>query len=118
MARAEEFDWIGCLPDGVRATVLAETVIVDLPAGATIYERDAPPNGVYRLKEGRARQFFLTSSGREHVAKICDPVETIGDLAAIDGKPRRLFADTVLASRFEFLPIDRLIALRARLPGD
>ncbi len=114
MARAQEFDWVGCLPEDVRTALLAETVKVAMPAGTMLYERNAPATGVYRLKQGRVRQFFLTASGREHVAKICDPVETVGDLAAIDGKPRMLFSQTVTDCDFEFLPIEKLPRLRAK----
>lgn len=114
---ANAFDWIGGLPDGVRAAVLAESQIIDIPARTMVYQGETAPTGVYRLKSGGARMFFLSPSGREHLLRIYAPPETIGDLAAIDGGPRRAFVETTCDSSFEHLPSDRLAALRRAYPA-
>jgi CRP-like cAMP-binding protein len=117
VARAREFDWVGCLPETAREAVLAEMTRIVLPAGRMIYERDAPPTGIYRVVRGRVRMFFLAGSGRMGTIRFYKPTDTVGDLAAIDGKPRLLFAETTTECEFQFLPIERMKALRAAYPA-
>jgi len=112
MSRADT-DWIGALPEYVRAKVSAASERRTLPAGTLIYERDAAPDGVFRLISGRAKAYFLAKDGREAILKICTPTEVIGDIASIDGAPRAVFAETLTACRFDFLPIARFNEIRA-----
>lgn len=116
MTRPQDYDWIGALPEKARDAVLAGCVRVELPAGAMLYQRDATPNGTYRLTSGRARMFFLSPAGRERIVKISEPTETIGDLAMIDGKPRTLFSETITPCVFDFLPRDKFLNLRRAYP--
>lgn len=116
MARALEYDWVGSLPEPARKAVLDATVRMSMPAGRMIYERDTPPAGIYRVVRGQVRIFFLTGSGRLGTIRFYKPTDTVGDLAAIDGQPRILFAETTTDCEFQFLPLDRMKALRAAYP--
>jgi len=114
---AEYPDWIGSLPSEVRTLVEAKMVPIKLPAGAMLYERNAQSNGVYRLREGRIRLFFMTDSGYELVLKTLEPPETVGELASLDGYPRQVFTETVTDCRLDLLPIQDFHALRRAHPS-
>lgn len=110
------FDWIGLTPPDVQRAIFAEMTPMSLPAGAMLYERNSVPKGVYRLVCGKVRLFFLTEGGRELLLKIFGPPESFGDLAAVDGLPYPVFAETQEDCDFQFLPRESLCALREKYP--
>lgn len=114
---AEVLDWIGALPPELRAAVLAETKPLSLPAGAFLYQRGEPAKGVFRIEKGRVRLFFLTPGGRELVLKVFFSPESVGEIAAVDGRKHELFAEAHTDCELQFLPFDNLKSLRKKYPA-
>lgn len=113
---AEYPNWIGLLPRDIKILVEAKMTRVTLRAGVMLYERNEQSNGIYRLRSGRMRLFFLTENGQELVLKMLEPNETVGELATLDGLPRHVFAETLTDCELDLLPVSDFHSLRRTHP--
>lgn len=112
MRGGEYFNWIGVLPDIVRDEILSAGQSVAFKAGQTLYDRTDVSDGVWRIDSGRIRMFLLKDTGAEFLLKICEPGETVGDLAAIDGLPFPVFAEAMTDVQATFIPASHINMLR------
>jgi len=109
-------NWIDTLPDTLRSEVLAQMKPMRMPAQTLIYERYSPALGFYRIVSGNIRLFSLALDGRELIYKVSGQTESFGDLAAIDGQPYPLSAETITDCDLLFMSRGRLSNLRAAHP--
>jgi CRP/FNR family cyclic AMP-dependent transcriptional regulator len=80
------------------------------PRGATLFSEGAPSDGVIILLTGRVKVYSLTELGGEVVLAVRGPGSLLGDLAAIDDRPR---SATVTALE----PVDALVLTAAAFTG-
>lgn len=113
---AEILDWIGMLPAEIQHAVQSEMTLLKLPAGAFLYERGVLSKGIFRIKKGCVRLFFLTPGGRELVLKLFYPTESVGEVAAVDGQKHELFAEAHTDCELDVLSFEKLQILRKKYP--
>ncbi len=113
---AEVLNWIDALPADIRAAVLGQMQSLRVPARFMLMERYAPVRGLYRIVKGKVRLFSLATDGRELLYKVYGPSENFGDLAAIDGKPYPVSAESLTECELLFLSRKKLIELREAHP--
>lgn len=116
MEGGEYLNWVDTLTEKARFALLERSIPVHYKSGSTIYERLAPPKGIFRIKEGRVRLFLLKDTGSELLLKICGKGETIGDLAAVDGAPYPVFTEAMTDVVGTFISTKDLNAARKAHP--
>ncbi|GJL90357.1 Crp/Fnr family transcriptional regulator [Hyphococcus sp.] len=109
-------NWIDALPEVVRNSVLSEMKPLRAPAHTMLYERYASVKGLYRIVSGKIRLYAIAPDGREMTYIVYGQTESFGDLAAIDGQPYPLSADTVTNCELLFLSRQQLSRLRRAHP--
>ena len=114
---AEVLNWIDALPNDVRQKVVSRMTPLRVKEGASLYERSNPSKGSYSIISGSVRLFTLAPDGRELIYKVCDPGESFGDLAAIDGEPYAVSAEALTDCELRFLPRKQLLELRKQHPA-
>lgn len=89
------FDWLGELSEEETERVRRASTRRACPAGETIFEPNASPQGVYLLESGRVRVFRLSPDGSETTFGYVTPGEVFGELAIFAEGPRESFAQAV-----------------------
>lgn len=56
--------------------------------GAAMFHEGDPSDWVLGIVDGRVKVSALTDEGREVVLAVCEPGEVLGELSAVDGRPR------------------------------
>ena len=101
---------LGTLGDADRAALLARSRIVRFPAGAVVFHRDDPGDGLYGVLEGRIFVSVVSEAGKELILNEFSPGAFFGEIALLDGGGRTATAaarepSTLLfVSRSAFLP--------------
>ncbi len=116
LVKAGMSNWIGALSAPLREMILSEMRPLRMPARMALYERYGPVKGLYRIQSGRIRLYSISPDGRELTYKVYEKDESVGDLAAIDGEPYPLSADTLTECELLFLSRQRLSRLRQAYP--
>jgi CRP-like cAMP-binding protein len=81
-----------------------------------IYFPDEPGRTVLILARGRVKIKAVTPDGRESIFAFVQPGELFGELAVLDDRPRKEYAEAVEDSLVLALPREELLWLMARRP--
>lgn len=81
------------------------------PKKAVIYAPAEGGQSVLVLASGRVKVYDLTPDGRETILAFVEPGELFGELSALDGQPRREFAEAAADSEVLAIPGDDFLAL-------
>jgi CRP/FNR family cyclic AMP-dependent transcriptional regulator len=63
--------------------------MIRAPKGRTVVEKGSGSTDVFFLLEGRAEVLLYSSSGREVCVNNIGPGDMFGEIAVLDGEPRR-----------------------------
>jgi CRP/FNR family cyclic AMP-dependent transcriptional regulator len=66
-----------------------------LPKGALLFSQGDDSDGLFIIKEGRAKVFIGDESGKEMVIAILGPGEVVGEIASLDGEVRTASVETL-----------------------
>jgi CRP-like cAMP-binding protein len=78
---------------------------------AVVYAPAEAGQTILLLASGRVKIYDLTLEGRETILAFVEQGELFGELAALDGQPRREFAEAVEDSEVLAIPGDDFVAL-------
>jgi len=85
---ADEIRFLDALSDEERDWLRERGVKRSFPAGVAIFLEHEAPDRVMFLLEGRVKIAATSDDGRERVLAFRGPGEVLGELSAIDGRPR------------------------------
>src|SRR3712207_1427071 len=85
---ADEIRFLDALGEDERAWLHERAVRRSFPAGTAIFLEHEAPDRVAVLLEGRVKIASTSEDGRERVLAFRGPGEVLGELSAIDGRPR------------------------------
>lgn len=94
--RAVESSFLGGLPPGATQRLVADAVLMDVPAGGIVYrDEDAPRSGLVVV--GLVRIYLTSIEGRQSTVRYARPGATLGAPTAIGG-PVKVGAQAVTDS--------------------
>lgn len=113
------------LPDlfrGLPADEVAELLRRARPrrveAGEVLFHQGDPPGAVYIVRSGTIKVSLLSEDGQETVLALAQAGDVLGEMSAIDGRPRSASAIVVEAGEVGVLPREALLAyLHASAPA-
>lgn len=108
--------WFGALPQPLQASLLGATRWLELEAGARLFARGDPDNGLYCVVDGVVSIGGTMADGREAVLSQLETAQWFGEIALFDRGPRTHDADAVVATRLLWVPRERLDTLIAEEP--
>lgn len=88
-----------------------------LPAGVQVMRKGEPADSLMVLLEGRLRVSAVSLEGRALTFRLVEPVEVVGEIAALDGLPRSADVATVTPVRLLVIPRDACLAAVRAYPG-
>jgi CRP-like cAMP-binding protein len=88
-----------------------------LEAGATLFRRGAPGDGLAIVLTGRLRIQLATAEGREVTLALAGPGTVVGEMALLDGEPRSADAVATAATTLLWLTREAFAGVLARQPG-
>ncbi len=91
------------LPDPALDRLAAAARPLRLPAGAPLFRRGDPGEGLVIVLDGLVRLHLATAAGRELTLGLIGPDEPIGEIALIDGGPRSADATALTPLRYLLL---------------
>jgi CRP/FNR family transcriptional regulator, cyclic AMP receptor protein len=94
-----------------QAAVTAAATRSGFPAGAVICGQGEESKQVYVVLSGQVKVIAGSAAGHGVVLAVCGPGEIIGELSAIDGRPRSATMTAVDAVEVLLIPAVRLPAL-------
>ncbi len=109
LAHAELFQEV---PAEVRRELATKSVRRIFSKGTVIFHKESADRTLYLIASGRVRIYLVGESGREVTLNVCGPGETIGELAALDGRPRSASAqalDDVVAYTLPYDEFERVL---------
>lgn len=83
-----EIELFQSLPKDVLQKVATHCQMMELPAGDTLFEQDAPGEAFYLLHDGQVHIVRTMPNGEEVVLATHGPYYVIGELSMIVGQPR------------------------------
>ena len=86
-AAAEQHFWSALAPPD-QAALIAGGTTRRFARGQPLMHQGQLPDAVMLLRDGRVKVYTTTATGREVVLAIRGPGELLGDLAALDARPR------------------------------
>lgn len=87
------------------------------PSGSTLFHEGDPSDWVLGIVEGRVKVSALTAEGREVVLAVCGPDEVLGELSAVDGRPRSATATAIDQVVALMMSVDDFAAYLVRHPS-
>lgn len=100
-----------------RADFEERATVRNYGAGATLFHEGDPSDWVVAIVEGRVKVSALTEDGREVILAVCNPGEVLGELSAIDGRPRSATATALEPVRALMLAVDEFRAFLDHHPS-
>jgi CRP-like cAMP-binding protein len=88
----------GILTPDEWAAWLAAGRVVRYRRGAVVFREGDPPDRVLALRSGRVKVSLTTPGGREIVLAVKGPGDLLGELGALDGRPRSATATATEAA--------------------
>jgi CRP-like cAMP-binding protein len=88
-----------------------------LPAGVQVMGKGEPGSSMMVLIEGRLRVSAVSLEGRALTFRLVEPVEVVGEIAALDGRPRSADVTTVTPARLLVIPREACLAAVRTHPG-
>ncbi len=102
------------LQDGEREALLASGAVRSFPRGTVLFHEHDDSDSVVVLLEGRVKVYSLTRDGKEVVFAFRQPGDVLGELAAVDGRPRSAAVSALEDVTASFVPA---AAFRSYLEG-
>jgi CRP/FNR family transcriptional regulator, cyclic AMP receptor protein len=96
--------WLDALDRGLAAELTALGRERRYAAGVVIFHHGDEPGSVLLLLEGRVKLAIAGPQGKELILGFLGPGELLGDVAALDGRPRSATAEAVDAVRACVVP--------------
>ena len=87
-----ESQLFGALVEEELAALVRLGTLVRYPAGQIIFAKGDPGDSLMIVLEGRIKIGSLTAEGREIVLNLIEPGQVLGEVAALDGRPRTMGA--------------------------
>ena len=87
-----ESQLFGALLEDELAALVRLGTLARYPAGRTIFAKGDPGDSLMVVLEGRIKISSLAADGREIVLNFIEPGQVLGEIAALDGKPRTMGA--------------------------
>ncbi|HLG70048.1 MAG TPA: Crp/Fnr family transcriptional regulator [Chloroflexota bacterium] len=110
-----QVDYFGALPDGDFREVARHVHARRYAAGQVIMLEGDACEGLYVVKDGRARIYKMSPAGKEQVLRIIPPGESFNDVPVFDGGPNPASADALDDSEIGILTktdAERVLASR------
>jgi CRP-like cAMP-binding protein len=88
LTQAEGRGFLGVLDDSEREALLAAGSVRRFPRATVLFHEHDESDSVVVLLAGRVKVYSLTRDGKEVVFAFRQPGDILGELAAVDGRPR------------------------------
>ena len=108
--RVPDIPFLREVPEAIRRDLLESGRLTTAEPGQEIIRHGDPAGDLIILVEGRLRVSVVSLSGRELIFRLVDPVQPVGEVAALDGGLRT--ANVVAATHCLMLVLPRLHCLR------
>lgn len=92
------------MSDEHLAYLAGKARIVDLARGAYVFHKGDHCHGFYVTVQGNIKISFLSSEGKEHVARIVGPGQTFAEAVAFTGKACPASVQAISPSQVLFIP--------------
>ncbi len=102
------------LPEALRLAFLAGGRIAEVSSGTQIMRQGEPAGALMILLEGRLRVSVISLAGREVTFRLIDPVQPVGEVAVMDGRPRTADVLAVTRCRLVYLPREHCLDMVSR----
>ncbi|MEM6416082.1 MAG: Crp/Fnr family transcriptional regulator [Pseudomonadota bacterium] len=100
-------DWLSHFASPVIKAILDASIARDYAAGATIYKKNAKPDGIFGVISGEIRFSEINEAGQLFIMGICRPGEWTGDISSLDGGGRMSDAHAAVGTRVAYIkPVD------------
>jgi CRP-like cAMP-binding protein len=108
--------WFRANPEDLRAALLELGRVERLPAGARLFIRGDPDDGLYGVLEGTIRIGGVSFAGKEALLALIEPGHWFGEIALFDGRSRTHDAYAERDAVLFHVPRAALAALLERAP--
>lgn len=103
--------FLAALPEAERRALLACGTVRIWPRGTALFHERQASDRVIVIRQGRVKIVAMTEEGREVLLAIAGPGDVVGELSALDGRPRSATALAVDEVEAITLPPDELVSL-------
>jgi CRP/FNR family cyclic AMP-dependent transcriptional regulator len=114
LARGPFLDSVG---ERAVAALRLDEVIRRWPAGSILFHEGDRADRVLLVREGRVKLVATEANGTETVLAVRGPGELLGEVAAVDGRPRSATAVAVDAVACSVVPAERFREVLETEPG-
>jgi CRP-like cAMP-binding protein len=112
-----DIPFLRAVPEAPRDAFLAGGRMIEVMAGGQLMRQGEPAGPLLILLEGRLRVSVISLAGRELTFRMIAPVQPVGEVAMLDGRPRTADVLAVSTCRLLLLPRDHCQAMMARHPS-
>jgi len=108
--------WFAAISAPLREALLDAATLRSLPAGARLFGRGEPADGLYAVLRGALLISGVSEAGRQSSLLVLEPPSWFGEIALFDGGPRTHDAQALQDALLLHVPSSRLDALLAARP--
>jgi CRP/FNR family transcriptional regulator, cyclic AMP receptor protein len=116
-ARLERSAWFRSAPAAMQAQLVDSGRVERLVAGERLFTRGDSDDGLYCVLDGLIRIGAASSSGKEALLAVIEPVNWFGEIALFDNRPRTHNAYAERDAELFHLPRAALSAMLERTPA-
>lgn len=109
--------FLAALSDAERRALLACGTVRTWSRGTALFHERQASDRVIVIRQGRVKLVAMTEEGREVLLAIAGPGDVVGELSALDGRPRSATALAVEEVEAITLPPVELVSLLEGSPG-
>lgn len=109
--------WFGGLDAPTQDALISIATVRRLGAGALLFQRGDPPDGLYCVVEGTIHIGATSPDGREALLAVLEPVNWFGEIGVFDRQPRTHDARADGHTTLLHMPQTSLIPLLAGTPA-
>ncbi|MBB5470434.1 CRP-like cAMP-binding protein [Paraburkholderia sp. CI2] len=113
----ERSGWFRAAPAGLRVQLLDAGRVESLAAGQRLFTRGAADDGLYCVLDGLVRIGAASSTGKEALLAVIEPVNWFGEIALFDDRSRTHDAYAERDTALFHVPRAALAALLERTPA-
>jgi CRP-like cAMP-binding protein len=117
MAESETRRFMDVLPSADAAALREQGRRRTFPKGTTIFNEGESSDRVVIVLEGRVKISYFTEDGKEVVLAVRGAGEILGDMSAIDGRPRSATGTTLEQTECIVLTVDDFKDFLSSKPG-